>query len=215
MSNLHTYPSDSIDVTYNVKRCIHAAECVHGAPNVFDPKRKPWVDPSNDDADVVARVVMRCPTGALKFTRKDDGVEEHPDSANSVSIQPDGPLFVRGSIEFAGPDGERVRRETRVALCRCGLSKNKPFCDNSHDEGFSDGAALGTHNATEPSGEISALTVALAENGPLLFRGPVTITAADGSTSTTEKCALCRCGHSNNKPFCDGTHKEIGFVASG
>ena len=215
MSHPRTYTSDAIDVQYDLKRCIHAAECVHGAPQTFDPNRKPWVDPSQDDAGTIAQVVMRCPTGALLFMRKDGGAEEANDVANTVSIQPDGPLYVRGNVEFTGSDGEVVSRETRVALCRCGLSENKPFCDNRHQEGFSDVAALGIHTAAEPLGESNTLQVVLAENGPLLLRGPVTITAVDGATSTTEKCALCRCGQSSNKPFCDGTHKEVGFVAAG
>ncbi len=215
MSDLHAYPSANIDVQYDVKRCIHAGECVQGAPKVFDPKRQPWVDPSQAEASATADVVMRCPSGALHFSRNDGGSEETPDAVNTIAIQPDGPLFVRGDIRIETQDGEVILTDTRVALCRCGLSKNKPFCDNSHIDNFSDAASLGTISATEPSGDSRVLTVVPSGNGPLLFRGPVSITAADGSTSTTQKCALCRCGHSSNKPFCDGTHREVGFVSAG
>jgi len=213
MSHPLTYTSDVIDVQYDVKRCIHAAECVHGSPSVFDPERKPWVDPSQADAETTAQVIMSCPTGALKFTRKDGGEEEAPDVANSLSIEPNGPLYVRGDLQIETPDGEVVFTDTRVALCRCGLSENKPFCDNSHLNTFEDVGALGDHNVSASADE-TVLRIILAANGPYLLRGPVSFSAADGSEITSGKCALCRCGQSSNKPFCDGTHKEVGFEAA-
>ena len=212
MSHPRTYTSDAIDVQYDLKRCIHAAECVHGAPGVFDPKRKPWVDPSLADADAISAVIMSCPSGALKFTRKDGGAQEVAPDANTVAIQSNGPLFVHGDLQIETPDGEVVFTDTRVALCRCGLSENKPFCDNSHLDAFEHDGTLGDHNASASADE-PALRIILAANGPYLFRGPVSLSAADGSEITTGKCALCRCGQSSNKPFCDGTHKEVGFEA--
>ena len=68
---VRTYPSDDLDVHFNPRRCIHAAECVHGRPEVFDPNQKPWIEPEQAGADAIAEVVLRCPTGALTFTRKD------------------------------------------------------------------------------------------------------------------------------------------------
>ncbi|MEN8143883.1 MAG: CDGSH iron-sulfur domain-containing protein [Gemmatimonadota bacterium] len=51
-------------------------------------------------------------------------------------------------------------------------------------------------------------------NGPLLVSGMVVVRSADGEIlKETEKCALCRCGHSQGKPFCDGSHKTAGFEA--
>lgn len=214
MSHPRSYAAEDIDVQYDVRRCIHAAECVHGAPSVFDPNRKPWVDPTQGDSDLIAEVVTRCPTGALHFTRKDGGAEEVPEETNTVLIQPDGPLHVRGDIRVETAEGEILLTDTRVALCRCGLSKNKPFCDNAHLENFKDAAALGAVNVIEASGETSSLTILAATDGPLLLNGPVSISSAESEEITTEKCALCRCGHSSNKPFCDGTHKDIGFESS-
>jgi CDGSH-type Zn-finger protein len=48
-------------------------------------------------------------------------------------------------------------------------------------------------------------------NGPLLMRGPIRVVRADGSSEELPRAAFCRCGQSNNKPFCDGTHREVGF----
>jgi CDGSH-type Zn-finger protein len=102
----------------------------------------------------------------------------------------------------------------RAALCRCGQSKNKPFCDNSHEEaGFKDYGALGDQGEgfDAPGG---TLKVSRAPNGPLLLNGNFTIVAASGRRAWSgTKAALCRCGHSTNKPFCDGAHKAAAFQA--
>jgi CDGSH-type Zn-finger protein len=109
-----------------------------------------------------------------------------------------------------------VGADTRVAYCRCGASENKPFCDGRHaDAGFQ---ALGGIAEDRPdSQEISGggkLTVNVASNGPLVLQGPVTVRSADGGDTVTRNAvSLCRCGASQKKPFCDGTHKEIGFTA--
>ena len=70
------YWSDDIEVTYEARRCIHVAECLRGAPKVFDTSRRPWIEPANEPADTVAAVVMHCPSGALHFVRKDGGPVE-------------------------------------------------------------------------------------------------------------------------------------------
>lgn len=207
-----TYAADGIDVHYDPRRCIHYAACVRGLPDVFDPDRRPWIDPEQATPDAIAEVVVRCPTGALHFTRTDGGREETVPAANTVTVAPDGPLYVRGDVQVETPEGELVLRDTRVALCRCGLSKHKPFCDDSHYDVFEDDAHLGTHGGAAPDGP-GPLRVILSENGPLLLRGPVTLTGDGGGVVTTAKCALCRCGQSSNKPFCDGTHREVGFEA--
>ncbi|MEQ9399623.1 MAG: (4Fe-4S)-binding protein [Longimicrobiales bacterium] len=136
MSKAREYEGDGIVVSYELRRCIHAAKCVHGLPEVFDPDRRPWIDPSGSDADRIAAVVERCPTGALTYRRTDGGpAEEAP--APYIRTAPDGPVYVQGSIELRDADGQVYWTGTRAALCRCGASKNKPFCDNTHlDIGF-------------------------------------------------------------------------------
>lgn len=211
---VRTYSAGGIAVHFDPRRCIHAAECVHGRPEVFDPDRTPWIDPTKSDAEAIAPVVLRCPSGALRFTRRDGGSPETTPEHNKVTLGADGPLFLRGDLRIETSDGEVVLRDTRVALCRCGLSQHKPFCDNSHLGHFEDGGRLGTHSPAPADGE-TVLCVVLSENGPYLLRGPSTLTSAHGATLDTAKCALCRCGHSGNKPFCDGTHRRIGFEAPG
>jgi hypothetical protein len=103
-----------------------------GNPQVFDSMRRPWVDLEGADADEVAEVVMSCPTGALHFRRLDGGEEETATESVTVQERPNGPLFLRGRVQIVSEDRRVVREDTRVALCRCGNSGNKPFCDGTH-----------------------------------------------------------------------------------
>jgi CDGSH-type Zn-finger protein/uncharacterized Fe-S cluster protein YjdI len=209
------YSGEKITIQYDARRCIHAAECVHGLPGVFDPERKPWINPDAAEEGEITEVVMRCPTGALHF--KSDAVEEPAPEPNFVAIQPDGPLYARGRLEILGADGDVKLRDTRVALCRCGASSHKPFCDGSHGKaGFRDAGALGTDNtqSVESESEARALKITPFADGPLGVRGETELRGADGeSVFRGNKMFLCRCGASRNKPFCDGSHKGAGFSA--
>jgi CDGSH-type Zn-finger protein/uncharacterized Fe-S cluster protein YjdI len=207
------YTSEGIDVTFDTQRCIHAAECVRGLPGVFDTQRRPWVQPANAAADVIAEVVLRCPSGALHFERKDGGAEESPAAQNIVHVRAAGPLHVRGSVRLVTQEGELVLLDTRLAQCRCGQSQNKPFCDNSHREaGFADPGHV-TPNEVKLETTAGELVVKLRQNGSLKVDGPFTLVGADGAAHRGTETALCRCGGSGNKPFCDGTHRRIDFQA--
>jgi len=212
---LHRYESEAIVVTYDPKRCIHAAECVHGLPGVFEKDRRPWIDPSQASPDEIVEVVSRCPTGTLAYERKDGGAAEAAPAENIATLGQNGPVYVLGNIEIKTSAGQQ--QEARVALCRCGASKNTPFCDNSHvDAGFSDAGEIGDGRLVpaEEASPDTAVHFTAAPNGPLLVNGPLTVRSADGSQSCSgSKGALCRCGASDKKPFCDGTHKGIGFEA--
>ena len=210
---IRTYEAEELVVEYDLKRCIHAEECIHGLPEVFDATSRPWIDPSKAAPADLMRTIERCPTGALHY-RRTDGVEEQPKATNTVRIEADGPLYVTGRLRIALPGGETLD-ETRAALCRCGHSKDKPFCDNSHLEaGFTDAGTI-VENRLKPAegGEAEALEISPAANGPILVRGPVEILSSDGTSADGASCALCRCGGSANKPFCDGTHNSNGFEA--
>lgn len=208
-----SYEGDGITVSYDARRCIHAAECVHGLPEVFDPERRPWIDPDRAGPREIADVVRECPTGALTFAGEEVEAEAPPER-NTATVVADGPIYVHGDLVVVDGEGEETR-EIRVALCRCGASANKPFCDNSHGEaGFADpGAIADPKLAPMEEGEAGSLRIAAAANGPLLIEGPLEVRAADGEATRGRKGALCRCGASANKPFCDGSHVAIGFEA--
>ncbi|MDX1672510.1 MAG: CDGSH iron-sulfur domain-containing protein [Balneolaceae bacterium] len=213
-----SYESESINVTYDLKRCIHAAECVRGLREVFNPDQRPWIQPEKGEAEEIAEVVTRCPTGALKYERKDGGEREQVPPKNTISISKDGPVYVRGDLQVKDAEGNIILEDTRLALCRCGISSNKPLCDNSHvDDDFMapswfDGEKLAKGSDSEDTG--GKLVLKVMKDGPVLVEGPYQFHSETAPpTSSTKKTALCRCGGSANKPFCDGTHKEIGFEA--
>ena len=110
------YQGRDVQVRYNVKRCIHAAECVNGLSSVFDPNAKPWVNPDGAPAAEVARVIMNCPTGALSYDPEDETLREPVPAENSVTVDAAGPLYVLGDIEIQTSDGVTLHKDTRVAL---------------------------------------------------------------------------------------------------
>src|SRR5262245_4267420 len=127
-----TYAGEAIEVHWEPRLCIHMRNCVRSLPNVFRPEERPWVVADAADADAVAAAVEACPTGALHYRRLDGGPDEQAAAGTTVEPRPDGPLFVRGRLRIVAADEELVREDTRAALCRCGASENKPFCDGSH-----------------------------------------------------------------------------------
>lgn len=212
-NRIRRYDSDGIEVQYELSRCIHAAECVRRLNQVFNSEQRPWIQPQNASADEIATTISHCPTGALHYTRKDDGASEAVPARNTLRIVPDGPHYLRGDLEFVRDGGETYLEETRAALCRCGASQNKPFCDNSHKAlEFTD---PGT--ASEPAGEASGvggrLRITPQVDGPVEILGNLEIQDAAGRILHRNETYLCRCGGSTNKPFCDGTHRSRGFQA--
>jgi CDGSH-type Zn-finger protein len=170
--------------------------------------------PDAAPADQIAETILHCPTGALHFSRKDGGAAEVPDHTNGISPGVDGPLYVRGDVVIETPEGEVLLKDTRVALCRCGASKNKPFCDKSHETiGFQHNGLLG-ENEAEVDGTVAQsgpLRIIATKNGPFELRGPFELHGVDQTCYQGNRAFLCRCGGSSNKPFCDDTHLRIGF----
>jgi len=209
-----SYQNDDIKVSYDMNRCIHAGECVKGLRDVFDPQKKPWIQPDNASAEKIADVIEKCPTGALHYELKNSSRTEEPSSKNRVQLQKDGPVYFFGDLEVQDSDGKTILEDTRFALCRCGSSSNKPACDNSHKKlDWSAGVEADTSRMPEIEEEKHAnLIIKLMDNGPAILEGSYTLESSEiGSYSSDKGIALCRCGGSSNKPFCDGTHKDIGF----
>jgi CDGSH-type Zn-finger protein len=159
-------------------------------------------------------VLGRCPSGALAYEKDGEPVHETPNAQNQIAVANNGPLYASGQLEIDGGSDDMFSVQYRAALCRCGESKNKPFCDNSHEAaGFRDHGAIGETGASLES-EGGPLQIKRAPNGPLLVKGNLQLVSASGRIAWTgTKAALCRCGQSKNKPFCDGSHKAAGFEA--
>lgn len=209
----HTYPGNDVDVEWDGRLCIHIGECGRSEGELFVLGRQPWCQPDVASCDDVAEVVERCPTGALTYRRKDGESEQAPDR-NRVIVSNNGPLYLTGELEIEGaPEGMPGVR-FRAALCRCGLSKNKPFCDNSHEgAGFVDRGAVGEKGPGCDS-QGGPLKVSPMKDGPVVINGNMEIVTGSGRVGWSgSKTALCRCGASQNKPFCDGSHRGAGFTS--
>jgi CDGSH-type Zn-finger protein/uncharacterized Fe-S cluster protein YjdI len=198
-------------IRFEAKKCIHSRYCVLGRPDVFAPNvQGEWIHPDRAAPQDIAQIALNCPSGAITYERLDGGENEAPPLVNLVRLRENGPLAFHAPVSIAGePAG------LRVTLCRCGASKNKPYCDGSHaGAGF---AATG-EPATQATEALvvrdGPLEITPRPNGPLQVKGALEVVSGTGRTiARATETFLCRCGASGNKPFCDGTHKRIGFAA--
>jgi CDGSH-type Zn-finger protein/uncharacterized Fe-S cluster protein YjdI len=212
VNGIETAHGEKLDILYEARRCIHARFCVTGAPDVFLANVKgPWLHPDAMEVERVVEIAHACPSGAIQYRRNDGMHNETAPPVNLASIRESGPYAFRGQLEI---DGEACG--FRATLCRCGASRNKPFCDGSHhDVGFNATGEPASGATDMPAVRNGLLAIDPQLNGPLSIRGNLEITSGTGrvvARVTTAK--LCRCGGSATKPFCDGTHARIGFKSS-
>lgn len=198
------------DVTVNFagKRCIHGRVCVTQAPGTFlADVEGPWIIPDATDVEILCGIIRQCPSGALTYERRDGRAEPAP-PANLVTLRENGPYAVRADMTLDG-----MRPGYRATLCRCGASKNKPFCDKSHKYiGFVATGESPTKNTPKLAVRDGPLAIESEIDGPLQVRGNLEIVSGTGRTvACVETARLCRCGASNTKPFCDESHRKIGF----
>ncbi len=205
------YRGENITIRFDGDRCIHSRNCVLGLPHVFQANVPgAWIKPDNGSVEELIAVARSCPSGAIAYRRHDGGDPERAPDVNVIRVLENGPLVVHADLHIAGEEPR-----LRATLCRCGESKSKPYCDGSHREaGF---AATG-EPPTEASEPLEVrngkLEITPFPNGPLGVAGSVEICAGTGrNLNRTTKAALCRCGHSRNKPYCDGSHKAASFTA--
>jgi len=197
-----------ITVRFNAGRCIHSRHCVLEAPMVFLANTSgAWIHPEAASLEQVVRVAHNCPSGAITYTRHDGGPQEQAPPVNVIRIRENGPYAVSADVSI----GDMTF--TRATLCRCGKSKNKPYCDNSHREaGFTATGEPRTIDSDPLEFRAGTLTVEPLPNGPLQVMGNLEICSGTGRTvKRCQNARLCRCGGSSTKPFCDGTHARIGF----
>jgi CDGSH-type Zn-finger protein/uncharacterized Fe-S cluster protein YjdI len=203
----------TVSIHFEGKRCIHARHCVLGEPSVFVANQPgEWIFPDTATAERVAIVAQACPSGAIRYERHDGGVPEAPPRVNVVRVRENGPLAFHADLIIAGQaDGYRA------TLCRCGQSGNKPYCDGSHTgAGFVASGEPPTRNTEPLTVRNGALKVEPLRNGPLEVRGSLEVCAGTGRTvDRVTSVRFCRCGQSQNKPFCDGSHVAADFVADG
>ena len=209
VNGVETAKGRSLELSFETRRCIHARFCVTGAPGVFLANvQGPWIHPDAMEVERVVEVAHACPSGAITYRRLDGVHNEQAPPVNLVAIREAGPYAFRGRLRIDGED-----RGFRATLCRCGASKNKPFCDGTHHEigfGATGEPVSGTTDMLPVRDGVLAIDPEI--NGPLAVRGNLEITSGTGRVvARIVTTRLCRCGGSASKPFCDGTHARIGF----
>lgn len=191
------------------KKCIHSRQCVLGRPDVFVPNVSgEWIHPDAATPEELAALAQSCPSGAIQYERLDGGAQEAAPIVNLARVRENGPLALHADLEV---DGQKVGY--RATLCRCGASQNKPFCDGAHaTAGFTATGEPGTDASEALQARNGCVKVTAAKDGPLLVDGNLELVSGTGRTlNRVVKTALCRCGQSGKKPYCDGTHRKVGF----
>jgi CDGSH-type Zn-finger protein/uncharacterized Fe-S cluster protein YjdI len=199
-----------LTLIYEGKKCIHSRFCVTWGPKVFIANVKgPWINPDAMPTEALAEIAHVCVSGAIRYQRKDGQPDEQAPPVNLISVREGGPYAIKADIRLDGAPAGNFR----YTLCRCGASKNKPFCDGSHhDVHFAASGEPATGKADMLAVRDGPLEITPTTDGPLQVRGNMEIISGTGRVvARLESARLCRCGGSNTKPFCDGTHEKIGF----
>jgi len=135
---VETYTAGRLTIHDRRSLCAHAGRCTDGLATVFKYKSEPWIDPAGGAIEAIIETIGKCPSGALSYTL--DGVEgKAAPQPPSITVTKDGPYAVAGDVQWLAPDAAQGTPSARYTLCRCGGSKNKPFCDGTHwSIGFKD-----------------------------------------------------------------------------
>jgi len=202
-----------ITIHFDGSRCIHSRNCVLSHPDVFVPNVEgEWIHPDAVAPEEVEMIARNCPSGAIRYEYNDGSQPEPAPVVNLVHVRENGPLAFNAPLTIAGK-----AEGMRATLCRCGASASKPYCDHSHvDCGFVATGEPPDHESDALAHRDGPLQVKPTRNGPLHVIGNLEVVSGTGRTlDRVTETWLCRCGHSNNKPFCDGSHLVVGFQAEG
>ncbi|NNE56133.1 MAG: hypothetical protein HKN32_08940 [Flavobacteriales bacterium] len=124
------YSNGDITVVWQPGKCIHSAICAKGLPGVFKPKDKPWIQLEHASSDEIVNQVRACPSGAISI--KEDNQTQSETMSTKIEVTKNGPVLVHGTCTVTHSDGSTHEKDGVTALCRCGHSSNKPYCDGSH-----------------------------------------------------------------------------------
>lgn len=211
MSNkMESVRGAKVTIHFEARKCVHSRNCVLGRPDVFVPNvAGEWIHPDRATPDEVAALAANCPSGAISYERFDGGASEQAPLVNTVRVRENGPLAFNAQLRIGADEATY-----RATLCRCGASSHKPYCDGSHvAAGFTATGEPPTADSQQLPQRNGVLIVAPLPNGPLKLTGSVELVSGTGRTNNrTAETFLCRCGASANKPYCDGSHKRVGFV---
>lgn len=128
------YTNGEVTVLWEPDLCNHSAICFRSLPNVFKPALRPWIEMDGASTEEIIKTVKRCPTKALTYKLNEKQMNNKQEQNTVITILQDGPYLVDGTFKVIDNEGNVVVCEDGIALCRCGASKRKPFCDGSHTD---------------------------------------------------------------------------------
>lgn len=141
------YSNEDITVTWRPSKCIHVTTCYRELIEVFNPRKRPWVNMKGASTEEIIRVVDLCPTDALTYEwndekkqkqvkkeiKKEEPVKDRIEvEAAEVRVMHNGPLLVKGKFKIIGSSGTELKQMKMATFCRCGKSQKMPFCDGTH-----------------------------------------------------------------------------------
>ncbi len=134
------YSNGEITVYWRPEACIHSANCLIGLPDVFNTKKRPWINVHASNSKEIMKIIDTCPSRALTYLKSTKFVTSKPRKTIKkkpkfarIQILKDGPALITGNFIIRDQSKKKVKYENEVAaICRCGASKKKPFCDGSH-----------------------------------------------------------------------------------
>ena len=133
METIKKYSNGEVTIVWEPSKCIHSAICFRGLPQVFDPRKRPWVSTENGQTEEIINQVKACPSAALTYFMNSEakqGITERSDTL--VEVLENGPLLLNGNLKVKDKMGNETLKSKTTAFCRCGASQNKPYCDGSH-----------------------------------------------------------------------------------
>lgn len=135
-TEIKNYTNGEVTIVWKPDICIHSSICwkgKDGLPEVFNPADMPWIKPQGASTERIIQQIKKCPSGALSYFMNSQPEEKsEAQTANVVEIIPDGPLLVYGNLIIKDSEGNETLKSNVTALCRCGGSDRKPYCDGSH-----------------------------------------------------------------------------------
>ena len=129
--NRENWQGKKITIHDNRGICAHAGRCTDGLPSVFRLKEEPWIHPDAASADEIIATIQNCPSGALSYS-VDEVEHRDRDGEPTIFVAPNGPYVVSGGPELLDAARLEGASKEHFTMCRCGGSKNKPFCDGTH-----------------------------------------------------------------------------------
>lgn len=143
--NDREYTNGEITVYWKPSKCIHVTTCYRELIEVFNPRKRPWINMEGAPTDDIIRIVDLCPTDALSYKRNKDidakklekktiveEVKIDTSAGAEIRVMKDGPLVIKGSFTIVGSGGSELKHMKMASFCRCGQSLKMPFCDGMH-----------------------------------------------------------------------------------